>query len=129
MKTAVKIILLNKKNQVLLQLRDQKHSHAGSWALFGGHIQDAESIEEAIIREIQEELDYHLTDYHFLKETLVEDFGKVYWYFGTVDAQLSELHLQEGDDMQFFSYDELFNISIAPESKKILFEFFASRKT
>jgi 8-oxo-dGTP diphosphatase len=124
MPAASKIILTNKENKVLLQLRSKNHSHPGSWALFGGHIEDSETPEEALIREIKEEINYLITDYQLIKETVVEDFGKVFWFHGIIDAKLPELTLNEGDDFNFFTYEELSKIKIAPESKKILIEYF-----
>ena len=124
MKRASKIILLNKERKVLLQLRSKHHSHPGSWSLFGGHIDGPETPEEALIREIKEEINYDLTAYTFIKMTIVEDFGQVYWFYGTVDAALSELTLREGDDFNFFTYEEAKKLNISPASKKILMEYY-----
>ncbi|MGV8162122.1 MAG: NUDIX domain-containing protein [Candidatus Nanoarchaeia archaeon] len=122
-----KIILTNKENKVLLQLRSKNQSNAGSWALFGGHIDGLETPKEALIREIKEEINYSLTDYKLIKETMVENFGKVYWFHGVIDANLSELTLNEGDDFNFFTYDEILKLKIAPESKKRLIEYFEGK--
>ncbi|MBU1975263.1 MAG: NUDIX domain-containing protein [Nanoarchaeota archaeon] len=124
MTSAVKIILTNNENKVLLQLRDNKQSHTGCWALFGGHIDGSETPEEALIREIKEEINYSLSDYKLIKESHVKDFGKVYWFHVTIDVGLSELTLNEGDDFNFFSYDEIAGLKLAPESKKILVEYY-----
>ena len=48
MERASKIILVNNEGKVLLQLRDKGHSYPGSWALFGGHVNDSETPEEAL---------------------------------------------------------------------------------
>lgn len=127
MKGGSKIILINNEGKVLLQLRDKDHSYSGSWALFGGHIEDSETPEEALVREIKEEINYSLKNYKLIKESDVKDFGKVYWFFGTVDAKLSELRLGEGDDLNFFTYDEVLKLKLAPESKKTLIEYFESK--
>ncbi|MBU1110978.1 NUDIX domain-containing protein [Patescibacteria group bacterium] len=124
MKKAVKIILVNKDNKVLLQLRDAQHSHSGSWSLFGGHIDEGETPADALIREIKEELNHELTNFQFIKKTMVDTFGEVYWYQGIMNVGLSELTLIEGDDFNFFTYGELSKLKISPESKKRLIEFF-----
>ncbi len=128
MKSGSKIILVNNEGKVLLQLRDSCHSYSGSWALFGGHIEGSETPEEALIREIKEEINYTLKDYKLIKETVIKDFGKAYWFYGTIDAELSELHLGEGDDFNFFTYDEILKLKLAPESKKALIEYFKNKK-
>ena len=127
MKRAVKIILTNKDDKVLLQLRDAAHSHAGSWALFGGHIDGSETPEEALVREIQEEINYSLKDYRLIEESLVPEFGQVFWFHGTIDADLSELTLLEGDDFNFFTYEDVLKLKVAPESKKRILEYFKGR--
>jgi mutator protein MutT len=127
MKSAAKIILINKENKVLLQLRDREHSHAGCWALFGGHIDGPETPEEALVREIKEEINYSLTNYKLIEESYVEDFGKVYWFQGVIDAKLSDLNLNEGDDINYFTYDEVLKLKLAPESRKRLIEYFEGR--
>ena len=127
MKSAVKIILTNKEDKALLQLRDNKHSYAGSWALFGGHIDGSETPEEALVREIKEEINYSLKNYKLIKESYVEGFGKVYWFHSVIDVKLSELTLLEGDDLNFFTYEEILKLKLAPESKKRLIEYYEGR--
>ncbi len=58
MKNVAKIILLNNKNQFLLQLRDNKPKviEPGTWDLFGGGIEKGENIFAGIERELDEEL-------------------------------------------------------------------------
>ncbi|MCW8966726.1 MAG: NUDIX domain-containing protein [Candidatus Pacearchaeota archaeon] len=127
MKSAAKIILTNNEDKALLQLRDKKHSHSGCWSLFGGHIDGSETPVEALIREIKEEINYTLKNYKLIKETFVEDFGKVYWFHGLIDVELSELTLIEGDDFNFFTYEEILKLKLAPESKKRLIEYYEGR--
>ena len=58
----VAIAIIYQNDRFLLQLRDDIPTivHPGSWALFGGHLEQNETPEEAIKREIQEEIDYHI---------------------------------------------------------------------
>src|SRR5208283_2303074 len=70
-------IIYEDREKILLQLRDFKEwiSHPGEWALFGGSIKHEESPDEAIIRELQEELDFsahapvYFKDYYYEKES------------------------------------------------------------
>ncbi len=47
--------VLNDKNQVLL-IRSPKWSNGQLWVVAGGHIEMGESIEQALVREVKEEL-------------------------------------------------------------------------
>ncbi|MDP2669766.1 MAG: NUDIX domain-containing protein, partial [bacterium] len=102
-------------------------SNTGSWSLFGGHIDGSETAEEALVREIKEEINFDLKQYSLIKETIVEDFGKVFWFHGVIDVPLSNLKLAEGDDFDFFSYKELLKLKISHESKKRLIEYYEGK--
>ncbi|MDE5539880.1 MAG: NUDIX hydrolase, partial [Bacilli bacterium] len=63
----VATFIINDKSQVLLQKRSpNKRFHPNKWALCAGHVDAYESLEEAAIREIKEEvgLDVDLKDLH-----------------------------------------------------------------
>ncbi|MDQ0252842.1 ADP-ribose pyrophosphatase YjhB (NUDIX family) [Evansella vedderi] len=51
LKAGVAVIILNEKNQVLLQ----KRSDVGLWGIPSGHIEKGETVSEAAIREVKEE--------------------------------------------------------------------------
>lgn len=123
MKKAVKIVLTNDKNEFLLQLRDKNHSYPGFWSLFWGHIENGEQPATALVREIFEELHYKLTNFELIKKSIVPDFGEVYWFKWKIDVDVSKLILTEGDNLGFFTYQELNHLKITPESKNILDEF------
>lgn len=55
---AASALLINKAGQVLLQLRDDKPDlpFAGMWTFFGGAVEEGETHEQAVHREVQEEL-------------------------------------------------------------------------
>ena len=114
-----KIVLLDPKKRVLLQLREKDQSNAGTWSLFGGGIEAGETPREAVKREVQEEVGYTLKQVKKLCETTTPD-GKRFWYVGHIDAPLSKLQLTEGADFQFFDAKELKNIRLNPRIKEIL---------
>ena len=70
MKKIAAIILVNDNGEFLLYLRDNKPGipYPRHWDLIGGHVEDGETPEEELIREVKEELDYNLKEYKFFKE-------------------------------------------------------------
>lgn len=110
------IILVNKKGELLLLLRDNNPAipFPHHWDLLGGHVEEGETPEEALGREIKEELNLDIrkdiSDLHFFKR--VDCFeGDVhlnikYIYVGRIDKRVSELELNEGERLAFFSPEE-----------------------
>lgn len=62
-KPEVAIAILHHNDQFLLQLRDNITGIAapGQWGFFGGHLEPGETPAEALHRELQEEINYTLT--------------------------------------------------------------------
>lgn len=52
----VAIALVRPDGRVLLQLRPQGKAHAGLWEFPGGKVEEGETFEQALAREIEEEL-------------------------------------------------------------------------
>jgi len=51
----VKAVIVNSQNEILLLKRSNKILNPGKWDLPGGTLEKAETLEEALTREIQEE--------------------------------------------------------------------------
>lgn len=104
----VAIAILHRNSKFLLQLRDDIPGilYPGHWALFGGHIEPGESPDEAIQRELLEEIGYvpaTLTQFDFYEDTQVVR----YVYQGGLDVDLSQLVLNEGWDMALATSEEI----------------------
>ena len=56
----VAIAILYREGKFLLQLRDNIPNiiYPGSWGLFGGHLEPGETPDEALVRELEEEINY-----------------------------------------------------------------------
>jgi len=65
---AVGVYVLNKKNQLLLLLRNSSHQ-GGMWCAPGGHIEYGESFEDTAIREAKEECGINVKKIAFLNAT------------------------------------------------------------
>lgn len=129
MKKISAIILENDKREILLYLRDNKPGipFPAHWDLIGGHIEEGETPEEALIREVREELDIQLKDYTFYKEyqCLTGDAYEniKYIYTGEINLPIEEITLLEGDYARFFSYAEIESVKFANILKTIVLDY------
>lgn len=125
MKKIAAIILENDKREILLYLRDNKPGipFPNHWDLIGGHVEEGETPEEALIREVKEELNIDLKEYTFYKkyECLTGDAYEniKYIYSGKINLPLEEITLLEGERPQFFSRDEIPVVKFANILKRV----------
>src|SRR3546814_17119551 len=97
-----------------MQLRDDFAGirFPGAWGLFGGHLDPGESPEEAIARELLEELEFAAANPAFIfRLCYPEDDGeqgeKHYYQIPVTTRQIAGFVQHEGAGMHLFAYDEL----------------------
>lgn len=126
----VEAIIVNKKNEVLLQKKtlDYKTISGGGWSLFGGEIEKGEDLEQALKREVKEEINYEIDKFKLFK---IEDYklqngmqGKRYIFIVFFDGNISLISLSEGGGFGFFSSSELNSIKIIDACLKSLKDYF-----
>ncbi|OFY64007.1 MAG: hypothetical protein A2V46_15595 [Bacteroidetes bacterium RBG_19FT_COMBO_42_7] len=123
------IIFENDKGEFLLYLRDGKPGipFPYHWDLFGGHIEEGETPEQALVREVKEELDYDLKEFKFFKEYLClegDAYPNIkYIYSGKIKLPIEEMTLLEGEYLQYFSKEEIPDVKFANILKTIVMEF------
>jgi len=129
MKQIAAIILENDKGEFLLYLRDNKPGipFPDHWDLIGGHVEEGETPEEALVREFKEELDLDLKEYTFYKkyECLTGDAYEniKYIYSGKINLPIEKVTLLEGVRPQYFSRREIPNVKFANILKSIVMEY------
>ncbi|MGD0753924.1 MAG: NUDIX domain-containing protein [Bacteroidales bacterium] len=134
MKKNAAIILENDKGEFLLYLRDNKPGipFPGYWDLIGGHVEEGETPEEALVREVKEELDIDLKEYTFYKkfECLTGDaYDNIkYIYYGKINLPIEEVTLLEGIRPRYFSRDEIPNVKFANILKSIIVEYISDSR-
>ncbi len=119
------IIFVNDKNQILLFLRDDKLDiiYPNMWDVPGGHVEPDETPEECIIREMKEEMDIDLKDFHLL---CVKEFDDriEYTYWKHANLNIDEINLMEGQCLKWFTREQAKNTELAYGFNEIVEEFY-----
>lgn len=106
---------IEKDGLIFCAQRPEGKSLAGFWEFPGGKLEEGETSEEALIREIKEEFDSEIEILSYLNEASYEyDFGIV-----TMKTYLSKLiagnlELLEHQDSKWLPIDQLMELNWAP---------------
>ncbi|MEB3170260.1 MAG: NUDIX hydrolase [Synechococcaceae cyanobacterium] len=108
MNVAVALALLEREGRWLLQLRDDIPTiiAPGCWALFGGHLDPGETPEQALRRELQEEIAWEVGPLAFCCRHDRPE-RSLHYFHAALTAPLEALELREGQDMALVSLAEL----------------------
>ena len=117
--------ILYEKDKILLQLRDKKLRvrNPGRWGIFGGGIKKGESPEQAIQRELKEELELEINKIDLILET--EFKGEKIYIFKKKIRDIFSLRLKEGKKMGFFSKSEIMKLKNTVPGLKNLIKNYA----
>ena len=115
---AVGLIVVDEK-RYLMQLRSQKSGifYPGHWGLFGGAVDAGESADQALLRELREELGIEVTDASYFTE-FTFDFGfcghgkvlRRYYRIPISAGMLDVMVLGEGSAMRAFTAHDILNL-------------------
>jgi 8-oxo-dGTP diphosphatase len=134
MKEIAAIILENDMGEFLLYLRDNKPGipFPDHWDLIGGHVEDGETPDEALVREVKEELGIELKDYSYYKtfECLSGDaYPNIkYIYTGKINTPIEEITLFEGVRAEYFSTEDIPDVKFANILKSIVMDYIKTKK-
>jgi 8-oxo-dGTP diphosphatase len=119
------IIFVNDKKQVLLLLRDDKPDipYPNMWDIPGGHVDEGESPEQCIVREMKEEMDLNLEKFQLLSVMeFIDRIEYTFWKKANLDIQSINLH--EGQKLKWFTEFEVKNTKLAYGFNEIVDDFF-----
>ena len=135
MKKIAAVILENENDEILLYLRDKKPGipFPDCWDLIGGHLEEGETPEEALLREVKEELNYDLKEYKFYKKFICLEGdaypNEKYIFSGKIDLPFEKITLFEGERPQFFSRKEIPGVKFANIIKEIVMDYLNSSES
>lgn len=122
------IVFLNPRGQILLLLRDEKPGLpcAGMWDLPGGHVEDDETPELCIVREMDEEMGLTLTTPALFRVVEFDDRTEfVFWQ--PADFDIDAIELTEGQYLKWFDRDQARKTELAFGFNRVVEAFFISQ--
>ncbi|HEX2969831.1 MAG TPA: NUDIX domain-containing protein [Bacteroidales bacterium] len=129
MKIISAIIFENDRGEILLYLRDNKPGipFPDHWDLIGGHVEEGETPEEALVREVREEIGIDLKEYTFFRtyETIDGDaYPNIkYIYSGKINIPVDKITLYEGVRPAYFKKEEIPFVKFANILKSIVMDY------
>ncbi len=126
-------IPFNSEGKILLQLRDDRHDlhYPNCWTTLGGAVELGETFDEAIRRELLEEIEIDLP----VKLWKIQNYEtelkgqkylvETYTYVGRIDRPVSEIKLNEGQALGYFAEEDLDSLQIGFGYEVLFREFFA----
>ncbi len=129
----VAVIPVNPQGEVLLQQRDDRPDllYPGCWTFFGGAVEAGETPNEAIHRELVEELGTNLPVIFWMSYVCPARTvpGEVHTtnsvYFVGLDPARVSLQLHEGQAMAWFTREQALALELAFMQTPVLARFFA----
>ena len=120
----VSAVLHTKDGQYLLQLRDDKPGLPlrDHWAFFGGEVEPGEAADDAVIREVEEELRYSPNNCSWFHEAIYvlplhhrNVVRKAYYLIQIEREEIESMVLCEGTDLKLMSVTEILALErVAP---------------
>ncbi len=121
------IILLNRNNEVLLLLRDNKIDipFPNMWDIPGGKVEEGESPEQALRREMMEEMSINnLGEIKLFKILTSENItDNIFWK--RLDLNPGEIDLKEGQIIEYFDLERIRKTKLAFNYNEVLESFYS----
>jgi len=118
------VIFVDENDEILLEDRRKISKHGEDWSFFGGSIEEGETIEEALAREVKEELGYILKDHDFFLKYRFQvkdaDLDLTYYMFLAEMPDLGQLHAHGNASLGKFTINEALSLKITDADKEIL---------
>jgi 8-oxo-dGTP diphosphatase len=123
------VLLFDRSGRLLIYLRDDKPEipFPNHWDLFGGHVEAGETPEQALVREVREELGIALKDWQFFRRfdcAVGDAYANVkHIYWAVISEEPGALTLYEGQRLRSITMAERRTIKFANILGSIVDEF------
>ena len=119
------IIFINSHKQILLLLRDDIPSipYPNMWDIPGGHVENNETPEQCIIRELKEEMDLDIEGFHLFSVIEFADRTE-YTFWQKMDLDIAKIKLTEGQRLKWFTENDAKSTELAYGFNQIVDNFF-----
>jgi 8-oxo-dGTP pyrophosphatase MutT (NUDIX family) len=130
----VSAFLRNPEGQVISQLRDNKPGlmFPGHWSTLGGRVEAGETPDEAMRRELIEEIEicpsmtfWRLFEHHFVSNGKSYS-AEIHAYVGDIDLEIADIHLHEGQCLAYLDASDIDKLPFAFGLDHLYREFFAT---
>jgi len=120
------IILLNHNNEVLLLLRDDKPEipFPNMWDIPGGKVEENETPENGIRREMNEELELMSLGVINLFKIITSEEITDYIYWKKIDLNPAEINLKEGQRIEYFNLEKIKKTKLAFNYNDVIEDFY-----
>jgi 8-oxo-dGTP diphosphatase len=132
MKEIAQVVIFDRYARLLIYLRDDKPDipFPNHWDFFGGHLESGETPDQALVREVEEELGLALKHWKFFR-TYVCTEGDAYpnvkyIYWSRINRSVDELTLREGQMLKSIEPEERSQFQFANILGRILEDFVAA---
>jgi len=132
MKQIAQVLLFDRDRKLLIYLRDDKPDipFPNHWDFFGGHVEEGETPEQALLREVKEELSLDLLKWEFIRRYDCAEGDAYpnikYIYRANIDKRPADLVLFEGQRLTSIAVEERFNFRFANILGRVLEDFIAA---
>jgi len=119
------ILFVNSQRQILLFLRDDLPHipYPNTWDVPGGHVEEGETPEQCIIREMKEEMALDLNGFELFS---VKEFSDrvEHTFWKSADLNTDAISLTEGQRLRWFSEEEARATPLAYGFNEIVEDFY-----
>jgi len=124
------VIFLTNDNKILLEDRRIINKHGELWSFFGGSMKEGETHEQAMRREIKEEMGYEIDNYNFFKKyTFIpsnnSNLELTYYMYTAQAPDIKSLNIHKKGGIKEFSPEEALNLQITDTDKQIIRDLIA----